>query len=379
MMKHLFHSLLRLMAVIRKEFIQMRRDRLTFGMMAGVPLMQLILFGYAINPDPKHLPLGLVNGDTGPISRAIVASMQASGYYHITQTDLTPDQAREDLALGRLQFVLHIPVGFERSLRRGERPSLLLEADATDPSATSRALAAAGEIALRATQDILRKTSHPIDQAPPFDLRTHALYNPETRSAFNIVPGLIGVVLTMTMAIITALAMTRERERGTLEMLLGTPARPLEVLVGKIIPYILVAYLQIGLVLLASRILFHVPMEGSILMLLSCALVFVLANLGVGITFSTIARTQLQAVQMALFFFLPSILLTGFMFPFRGMPRWAQWVGEALPNTHFIRIARSIMLKGGGWVEVQGEVLAIAIFLCVSMTLAVFRYRQTMD
>ena len=373
-----FHPL-RLAAIIRKEFVQMRRDRLTFGMMAGIPMIQLVLFGFAINQDPKHLPAGLVNGDTGPVARAIVASMQASRYYHLVRTDLTPAQAAEELALGRLQFVLHIPAGFERDLRRGDHPALLVEADATDPSATSRALAAVGEIATRAAADILRGTAAASADSPPFEIRAHALYNPEGRSSYNIVTGLMGVILTMTMVIITALAMTRERERGTLEMLLSTPARPLEVLVGKIVPYILVAYIQIGLVLLASRFIFRVPMEGSVPLLLACALVFVLANLGVGVTFSTFARNQLQAVQMAFFFFLPSILLTGFMFPFRGMPQWAQNIGSILPNTHFIRVARGILLKGNGWAEVQGEVAAIALFLCASMTTAVLRYRRTLD
>lgn len=373
-----FHFL-RLAAIIRKEFVQMRRDRLTFGMMAGIPMIQLVLFGFAINQDPKHLPAGLVNGDTGPVARAIVASMQASQYYHLVRTDLSPAQAAEELALGRLQFVLHIPAGFERDLRRGDHPALLVEADATDPSATSRALAAVGEIATRAAADILRGTAAASTDPPPFEIRAHALYNPEGHSSYNIVPGLMGVILTMTMVIITALAMTRERERGTLEMLLSTPARPLEVLVGKIVPYILVAYIQIGLVLAASRFIFRVPMVGSVPLLLACALVFVLANLGVGVTFSTFARNQLQAVQMAFFFFLPSILLTGFMFPFRGMPQWAQNIGSVLPNTHFIRVARGILLKGNGWAEVQGEVAAIALFLCASMTTAVLRYRRTLD
>ena len=373
-----FHFL-RLAAIIRKEFVQMRRDRLTFGMMVGIPMIQLVLFGFAINQDPKHLPAGLVNGDAGPVSRAIVASMQASGYYHLVRTDLTPAEATRQLQLGRLQFVLHIPAGFERDLRRGDRPALLVEADATDPSATSRALAAVGEIATRAAAGLLRGSSTASTPAPLFEIRSHALYNPEGRSSHNIVPGLTGVILTMTMVIITALAMTRERERGTLEMLLSTPVRPLEVLVGKIVPYILVAYIQIGLVLLASRFLFQVPMVGSIPLLLACALVFVLANLGVGVTFSTFARNQLQAVQMAFFFFLPSILLTGFMFPFRGMPQWAQNIGAVLPNTHFIRVVRGILLKGGGWEEVRGEVGAIALFLCASMTTAVLRYRRTLD
>ena len=373
-------SLSRLAAIIRKEFVQMGRDRLTFGMMAGIPMMQLILFGFAINQDPKHLPTGLVNGDTGPLSRAIVARMQTSEYFHLVEPDLSEVQANEMLSRGDLQFVVHVPVGFERDVRRGTQPSLLIEADATDPSATSHGLASMEEIGARAARDILRGSSSELIAAPPpFGVRVHARYNPEAHTAYNIVPGLMGVILTMTMVMITALAMTRERERGTLEMLLSTPVRPIEVLVGKIIPYIFVAYIQIGLILVAARLLFQVPMEGSLLLLLVSALVFVLANLGVGVTFSTIARNQLQAVQMAFFFFLPSILLSGFMFPFRGMPEWAQHIGSVLPITHFLRIVRGIMLKGNGWFEVAPEVGKMALFLVASLTAAVSRYRRTLD
>ena len=319
-------SPMRLLAIIRKEFIQMLRDRITFVMMAGIPMMQLILFGFAVNQDPKHLPTGLVNGDTGPLSRAIVTRLQTSDYFRLITPDLDETEAGEKLAVGHFQFVVHIPAGFERDVRKGLRPALLVEADATDPSATSRGLASLEELGARAARDILKGASAElVATAAPFTVRVQARYNPEAHTAFNIVPGLMGVILTMTMVMITALAMTRERERGTLETLLSTPVKPIEVLLGKIIPYIVVAYIQIGLILVAARLIFGVPMEGSLFLLLASALVFVLANLGVGVTFSTIARNQLQAVQMTFFFFLPSILLSGFMFPFRGMPELAGW------------------------------------------------------
>ena len=370
----------RLVAIIRKEFVQMRRDRLTFGMMVGIPLMQIILFGFAINQDPRHLPTGIVCADQGPTARALVAGLQASDYFRIKRQDMTEADANRALALGELQFVIHIPPNFERELRRGDRPALLLEADATDPAATSNALAAFRELATRSLVLTLRGPSADLRPQPlPVELRVHPRYNPEARTRYNIVPGLMGVVLTMTMVMITALAMTRERERGTLEMLLATPARPLEVLVGKIVPYILVAYIQIVLILTAAKLLFQVPFVGSIPLLLAAALVFVLANLGVGVTFSTFARNQLQAVQMAFFFFLPSILLSGFMFPFRGMPDWAQHIGAVLPLTHFLRIVRGILLKGNGWFEIAPELGKIGIFLVVSLAAAVIRYRKTLD
>jgi len=373
-------NLRRLAAIIRKEFVQMRRDRLTFGMMVGIPLMQIILFGFAINQDPRHLPTGIVCADQGPTARALVAGLQASDYFRITRPELTESEAARALALGELQFVLHVPPDFERELLRGDRPALLLEADATDPAATSNALAAFREIATRSLAVTLRGPSADLLPAPlPVELRVHPRYNPEARTRYNVVPGLMGVVLTMTMVMITALAMTRERERGTLEMLLATPVRPLEVLVGKIVPYILVAYIQIGLILVAAKVLFQVPFEGSIPLLLACALVFVVANLGVGVTFSTFARNQLQAVQMAFFFFLPSILLSGFMFPFRGMPNWAQNVGSILPLTHFLRIVRGILLKGNGFPEIAPELGKIGIFLVASLAAAVIRYRRTLD
>ncbi len=370
----------RFWAVVLKEFIQMRRDRVTFGMMVGIPLMQLLLFGFAINSDPKHLPTVVRNADRGPFGRTIVAGLQHSDYFAMLGTVETEAEAARLLALGEVQFVVNLPEDFSRDLMRGERPAVLIEADATDPAATGNALAAlqtlAGELLAR---DLKGPLAHLRGGPGPLELRLHRLYNPEGITQYNIVPGLMGVVLTMTMVIITALAITRERERGTMENLLATPARPAEVMVGKIVPYVAVGYVQFTLILVAARWLFGVPMLGSLLLLYGVALLFIAANLAVGITFSTVAKNQLQAVQMAFFFFLPSILLSGFMFPFRGMPEWAQAIGSVLPLTHFLRIVRGVLLKGSGLPEIAPELWPLLLFLFVVMAVGVKRYRQTLD
>ncbi len=370
----------RLWAMVLKEFIQMRRDRATFGMMIGIPLLQLTLFGFAINADPKHLATAVLAADHGPFARTLVAAMSNSGYFALTREAATEAEAERLLRLGEVQFVINIPEDFTRRLLRGERPTLLIEADATDPAATGPALAALRALADRVLDRDLTGPLAPLRaKAGPVDFAVHAHYNPENITQYNVVPGLMGVVLTLTMVIITALAITRERERGTMENLLATPVRPAEVMVGKILPYIIVGYIQVTLILLAARFLFHVPMVGSLPLLYAVALLFIFANLAVGITFSTLAKNQLQAVQMATFFFLPSILLTGFMFPFRGMPEWAQWLGSCLPNTHFLRIVRGILLKGNGLAEIAPELWPIALFVAVVMSIAVKRYRQTLD
>ncbi len=367
-------------AVVGKEFIQMRRDRLTFAMMIGIPLLQLILFGYAINADPKHLPTAVLSADNGVFSRTLVWALRNSDYFEIVREARSEAEVRRLLALGSVQFVLHIPEDFSRKLLRGERPALLLEADATDPVATGGALAAIAGLAGSALDRDLVGPLAGLRAAPgPIELRTHRHYNPETITQYNIVPGLMGVVLTMTMVIITAVAITRERERGTMENLLATPARPGEVMLGKIVPYILVGYVQVLLILLAARLLFDVPRVGSVPLLLGVMLLFITANLAMGITFSTMATTQLQAMQMAFFFFLPSLMLSGFMFPFRGMPAWAQVLGEALPLTHFLRIVRGILLKGNGAAEIAPEVWPIALFTLLVMSLGIKRYRRTLD
>ena len=378
--RHPPFSLARLWAIIVKEFMQMRRDRLTFAMMLGIPLLQLTLFGYAINSDPRHLPAAVLLADDGPQGRTLLHALQNSTYFDFTRQVRTEAEGRDLLACGQVQFVVNIPENFTRKLLRGERPSVLIEADATDPAATGIALGSVGTLLSTALANDLKGPLEYLNATPgPIDLRVHALYNPETVTQYNIVPGLMGVILTMTMIMITGLAITRERERGTMENLLAMPTRPAEVLIGKITPYIMIGYIQVAVILVASRLLFHVPMHGSIPLLLIVALVFIAANLAMGITFSTIAKNQLQAMQMTFFVFLPSILLSGFMFPFRGMPHWAQMIGEVFPLTHFLRIVRGILLKGNGLADVAREIWAIALFAVIMMTIGIKRYRQTLD
>ena len=370
----------RLWAIVVKEFVQMRRDRVTFGMMIGIPLMQLVLFGYAINSDPKHLPAAVLLADHGPQGRTLLHAIQNSSYFDFVRQVETESEGREVLARGEVQFVISIPEDFTRDLLRGNAPTILVEADATDPAATSNALGSLQNLLNTALQNDLKgPLSFLAAPGGPINLRIHAMYNPEAITQYNIVPGLMGVVLTMTMVMITGLAITRERESGTMENLLSMPTRPLEVLIGKIIPYILVGYIQVGLILAVARLLFHVPMAGSLVLLLLVALVFIAANLAMGIMFSTVAENQLQAVQMAFFFFLPSLLLSGFMFPFRGMPRWAQIIGEVFPLTHFLRIVRGILLKGNGFYDIVQQGWQIALFAVIAVAIGVKRYRQTLD
>ncbi|HEY4302238.1 MAG TPA: ABC transporter permease [Candidatus Didemnitutus sp.] len=373
-------TLHRFWAVVLKEFIQMRRDRVTFAMMVGIPLLQLTLFGYAINSDPKHLPTVVLNADRGPFARTLVGALRHSDYFMLTRDVSRESEVEELLRRGEIQFAINIPEDFSRRLIRGERPSVLIDADATDPAATGPAVSALNSIASNVfDRDLVGPLASLRGRAGPVDFRIHAHYNPENITQYNIVPGLMGVVLTMTMVVITALAITRERERGTMENLLATPARPLEVMTGKIVPYIVVGYVQVSLILVAARFLFGVPMLGSLPLLYAVALLFIAANLAVGITFSTLAQNQLQAVQMAFFFFLPSILLSGFMFPFRGMPGWAQVLGSCLPITHFLRIVRGILLKGNGAMDIASETWPMLLFLAIAMTVGVKRYRQTLD
>ena len=373
-------SFYRLWAIVWKEFIQMRRDRVTFAMMVGIPLMQLMLFGFAINSDPRHLPTAILAADQGPFARTLVAALRHSDYFALTPEPATEAEAARLLQLGDVQFVINLPEDFSRKLLRGEQPTVLIEADATDPAATGPAISAVRAIADTVlNRDLTGPLARLRARAGPIDFQIHAHYNPENITQYNVVPGLMGVVLTMTMVVITALAITRERERGTMENLLATPVRPVEVMVGKILPYIAVGYIQVTLILLAARFIFGVPMIGNLALLYGVSLIFIAANLSMGITFSTLAQNQLQAVQMAFFFFLPSILLSGFMFPFRGMPEWAQWVGTCLPNTHFLRIVRGILLKGNGLAEIAPEIWPLLLFLAVAMTVGVKRYRQTLD
>jgi ABC-2 type transport system permease protein len=380
MKRHAPFSFARLLGIIVKEFTQMRRDRLTFAMMIGIPLLQLTLFGYAINSDPRHLPAAVLLADNGPFGRTLLQALKNSTYLDIVREVRSEGEAHELLARGQVQFVVNIPQSFTRDLLREKRPVLLVEADATDPAATGPAISSLSPIlnnSLR--QDFKGPLSYLQPIANPIDLRIHARYNPENITQYNIVPGLMGVILTMTMVMITGLAMTRERERGTMENLLSMPTRPSEVLIGKIIPYILIGYIQVVVILVAAHFLFHVPAHGSIPLLCVVAFLFIAANLAMGITISTIARNQLQAMQMTFFFFLPSILLSGFMFPFRGMPHWAQAIGEVLPLTHFLRIVRGILLKGNALADVAHELWPILLFATVMLMLGVKRYRQTLD
>jgi ABC-2 type transport system permease protein len=373
-------SVHRMLAVFIKEFQQMLRDRLTFGMAVGVPILQLVLFGYAINTDPRALPTALVSADNSPLAGSIAAAMQNTGYFRVTHQGTSEQAAEKMLESGEVQFLVVIPPQFSRRLVRGERPALLVAVDATDPSASGNALAALDAVTGQAlTRDLLGPLRGLQAQAPPYKVVVHRRYNPEGLARYNIVPGLIGTILTMTMVMLTALAMTRERERGTMENLLATPVRPVEVMTGKILPYVVIGYVQLAVIMGAAWLLFDVPMAGSFGLLMAMIGVFIVANLGVGFTFSTIARNQLQAMQMTFFFFLPSMLLSGFMFPFRAMPQWAQWFGEVLPLTHFLRIVRGIMLKGNTAAVVLPELWPMLLFTALACFVALRRYRRTLD
>jgi len=370
----------RWVGIIVKEFIQLKRDRLTFGMIIGIPVLQLILFGYAINADPKRLPTAVLQADSSPYSRTLLAAMQTSGYFRLDRQVDNEHELEDLLARGRVQFAITIPENFGRKLVRGERPVLLVEADASDPAATGNAIAALAQISQTALSRDLGGSLQDLNPVPPpVDLRVHRRYNPEGVTAYNIVPGLIGTILTMTMVLMTGLAMTRERERGTFENLLSTPALPLEVMTGKIVPYILIGLIQVTLILLAALLLFEVPMQGNPLLLYLVVLLFIAANLTLGITFSSIARNQLQAMQMTFFFFLPSILLSGFMFPFRGMPEWAQWLGSILPLTHFLLLVRGIMLKGNGFTDLWPQMWPIVVFMLAVIGVGLRFYKRTLD
>ena len=370
----------RLWAIMLKEFTQLRRDRLTFAMMVGIPIMQLLMFGYAINSDPKHLRTVIVAYEQGIFTRSLVQAIQNSAYFQIVNNNANTFQAEQMLARGETQFALTIPPNFERDLIRGSYPSLLLQADATDPAATGNAIASIQVLAQSALNHDLTGSLNTLNaRTPPFELRIHRLYNPEGITQYNIVPGLMGVILTMTMIMMTALGITREVEQGTMENLLATPVKPLEVMVGKIAPYILIGYVQVAVILILARNLFHVPFVGSLGLLLFCVLIFIFANLTIGITISSVVRNQTQAMQMSFFFLLPSILLSGFMFPFQGMPQWAQFLGELLPNTHFLRLVRGIMLKGNGWSEAASHLIPLLIFIVIVMGIGMKKFRRTLD
>jgi ABC-2 type transport system permease protein len=378
-MNRLF-SLTRLRALLIKEFIQMRRDRITFAMMLGIPLLQLLLFGFAINNDPKGLPAALVTSSADHYVRAMVSGLELTGYYRFISVAASAEEAEHLIQSGQVSFVVTIPSDFARRVDRGDHPQILIEADATDPSVASGAISTLSTVA---SQALLREQGIEMQSK---DTREHALevvvhrrYNPEGITQYNIVPGLLGVILQMTMVMMTSMALTREIERGTMENLLAMPASPFEIMLGKILPYLAVGAVQVSVVLLAAKLIFQVPFAGSLTLLLGAVLAFVLSLVLLGYTISTVAKSQMQAMQLTFFFFLPSLLLSGFMFPFRGMPDWAQWLGELFPLTHFLRIIRAVMLKGADWPDISWEVWMLGVFIAIYAGLALLRFRRTLD
>jgi ABC-2 type transport system permease protein len=371
-------SFARLYAMLRKEAVQMRRDRATVGLTVALPLIQLFLFGYAINSNPRHLPTGLIAAEHSTYERTLTAALQNTGYFDIVPMASEAD-AEQALERGDVMFVLNIPPDFARRIDRGERPQVLMDADATDPTAIGNATAAM--MALNAT--VLNRdlpVSMQVQPAqPPFQVVLHARYNPEQLTALNIVPGLIGLILTISTLVMTSLAITREREVGTMENLLAMPVRPVEVMLGKIFPYVGLAYVQTALILVVSVAVFQVPVRGSIPLLLFALGVFIACNLAMGFACSTMATTQMQAQQLAQFGFLPSMMLSGFMFPFQGMPGWARVIGEGVPLTHALRICRGILLKGNGWAQIWPDLWPMAVFALVVGVIAVSMYRETLD
>lgn len=367
----------RLWALLVKEVLQMRRDRITFAMMLGVPLMQLVLFGFAINTDPKHLPAALVAPVEDRFSRAMVSALELTGYYRFTAVT-SAAEAEALLAEGSVSFVVTLPADFGARILRGDHPVFLIEADATDPSVASGAISTLGTVA---TEALTRELGTEVQTARASSLQVivHKRYNPEGITQYNIVPGLLGVILQLTMVMMTAMALTREIERGTMETLLSMPATPLEIMLGKVLPYVGVSAVQVAVVLGAARALFGVPFMGGIGLLLGGILLFVMTLLLLGYLISTVARTQMQAMQQTFFFFLPSLLISGFMFPYRGMPGWAQALGEVFPLTHFLRFIRAVMLKGAEAPAVAGPLLALSGMALGLSALALLRFRRTLD
>ena len=367
---------LRTAAMLIKEFIQLRRDRVSFAMIIMIPLVQLMLFGYAINTNPRHLPTAVLLQEDSDLGRSILEALKNTEYFEVTHQVTSEAEFDRLLASGSVLFAIEIPANFERAVRRGDRPALLVAADATDPVAAGSAMSALGQLVSTALQH-----DRDVPDAGPaaFEIRTHARYNPAGTTALNIVPGLVGTILTMTMLIFTALSVTREIERGTMESLLAMPITPIEIMLGKIVPYIIVGFVQASLIIGIGIALFGVPLVGNLALLAALSTLFISTNLAIGYTFSTLAQNQLQAMQMSMMFFLPNILLSGFMFPFAGMPRWAQWIGETLPLTHYLRIVRAIMLKGSTLADLQFDTLALTGLMLIAMTVAVTRFRRTLD
>jgi ABC-2 type transport system permease protein len=369
-------SFARLWALLVKETIQMRRDRVTFAMMIGIPLVQLMLFGFAINTDPKELPAALVAPTQDRFTRAMVGALELTGYYRFVAPDATAAEAEEMISRGDVVFVVTVPSDFGKRVEKGDAPTILIEADATDPSVASGAISTLGTVAQQALQ---RETGNTSADPAALSVVVHKRYNPEGVTQYNIVPGLLGVILQLTMVMMTAMALTREIERGTMENLLSMPATPLEIMLGKVVPYLGVGAVQVVVVLAAARVIFAVPMMGSLSVILLGIFVFVLALVILGYLISTVARTQMQAMQLTFFFFLPSLMLSGFMFPYRGMPGWAQALGEIFPLTHFLRLIRSVMLKGADVHTVAQSLLALTVFVLGLSLAALMRFRRTLD
>ncbi|MBT5185353.1 MAG: ABC transporter permease [Kordiimonadaceae bacterium] len=373
-------SFARIQAVLLKEFVQMRRDRMTFAMMVGVPIMQLIMFGFAINSDPRHLPTALIDRDHSTFSRSIIAAVENSTFMDIAYRPTTEDEAESLIREGKVNFIFIIPENFGRDLVRGENPQVLMVADATDPSATSGAANSMKEIVRSGLQrDLSGALSAMADRPPAVDVVLHKRYNPAGITQYNIIPGLLAIIIAMTMTMITAVAITREKERGTMENLLAMPIKPIEMMTGKIAPYVIIGYVQTVIVLLASEFVFNIPIVGSLLLLFGAVSIYIIVNLMIGFLFSSLAETQMQALQMTFFLLLPQILLSGFMFPFLGMPRWAQYVGEALPATHFMRLMRGIMLKGADGVDLLSSFWPLGVIMLIVGTLAMIKYNETLD
>jgi ABC-2 type transport system permease protein len=373
-------SWLRVLAVMVKEFKQLRRDRITYAMMLLIPVVQLLLFGYAINSEPRHLPTAVLVQEDSRFARSLVSALKNSAYFELEQEVRSPATLERLIRTGEVQFAVTIPGDFTRRVARGDKAQVLVEADATDPTATGAAVAALQALPQEALADDLKGgLGGRAMAAPPFEVVVHARYNPEAITQYNIVPGLLGIILTLTLVIMTALSVTRETERGTMEGLLATPVEPIEVMIGKLAPYVLVGVVQTAVILLLARFLFHVPMQGGWIGLFLGVTLFIVGSLALGFLISTIARSQLQAMQMSIFYLLPSILLSGFMFPFRGMPVWAQAIGQVIPVTHFLRVVRGSLLKGQGLGDQWRELAALLAFVCVVTALAMLRYRRTLD
>lgn len=373
-------SFQRLFGLLLKELNQFRRDYTTFAMIIGLPIVQLLVFGFAINTNPKHLPTALIDYDNGPFARTLIKGLENTQYFSIRDNYPNEQAANDALAANKILFILTIPSDFSKKVVRGDKPIALLEADGSDPVSIGAAVSAASNVMSTVFQyDFVGPLSARQSKPLPVDLRVHVRYNPEAITQYNVVPGLMGTILTMTLVLVASMALTKEQEQGTLESLLMTPALPMEVMLSKVLPYIVVGYLQVILIVFLAQLLFDVPMRGNIFLLFAVSFPFILANLSVGMTISTMSRTQVQASQTSTFFFLPSMLLSGFAFPFQGMPLWAQYIGNILPMTHFIALSRGIMLKGITVTQAWPNVWPILLFMAVAFFIALKRYRRTLD